>query len=823
LKQKALLIAEKPSLERKIKEVYEKHKNEFDFEIDFLALRGHILALKMPEELDESLKTWSFDNLPIFPEEHGGWQYKIPAEKKEGNYMTSAEKYKALGDALKSNNYDFIINAGDPDQEGELLVRIPLMALRNRLPVKRFWTNAQTEPDVVNALKNLRDDDHDPMLTNLLAAAYARQHSDYRVGINASRAAKLKMGGDGPIGVGRCETVMQAIICRRELDIKNFKPKTVYGVKASYDVGFSGQLFEPKTEGNTDADDEDDKKDDIHTGLIWFDTVEEAEECINDLGNNAIVESVQKTRKKTLAGKLFRMSDLQEKASQYGYDSESVMKIAQSLYEAGYMSYPRTSCEYISSNEDLDAMIKSASSVPTLVPFIKTITRENIEKARRTPKWINDEKIKDEGHTALVPTTQKPSFESLSHDQQIIYRMVCQQFIAIFLPPLLQDKTVVVTDIDGKKFRSNGTTLVDKGYTAVFGSEYSDVELPAVSEGENLTVERFEKAEKTSTCPKYMTDGELIKFCTAPAKYLDDPSLKKLGKRLKIGTDATRAGIITKLIEHSKYVYRERKGQTPYLRSTEKGMIVYENLKDLPICKVDVTGQWEMALEDIRQGKLTVKEFEVSICEDVRKLVDAIKNAEMKQLAGSGVSTAVLCQCPKCGGNIISGKKGFYCSEYKQGCKVGAYRTICDTMLNDSDIIKLVSGEKIYKTIKKGDKSWVSKLAYNYAEQKIEFAEETDFGESEYVCPNCSRKLIKEGLKYKCECGFQFLLFVGKEKKLLTEKEVSNFFSRGSTGTIKGVVGSKGKFDAALVLSEDKMGSTFKFAFKAFKSKKGSK
>ena len=212
--KKALLIAEKPSLRREIETVYKKHKSEIPYEITFMEQRGHLLTLKNPSELDEELKKWDWDTLPIHPEEYGGWQYKPISEKKTGKFLTSQERFEAIGKELKSGSYDFVINAGDPDQEGELLIRIVLAALKNKLPVKRYWTNALTEEKILDALKNLRDDDHEPELVHLLDAAYARQHSDWRFGMNISRAATLKMGAR--CACGRVKTPILGIVCKRE-------------------------------------------------------------------------------------------------------------------------------------------------------------------------------------------------------------------------------------------------------------------------------------------------------------------------------------------------------------------------------------------------------------------------------------------------------------------------------------------------------------------------------------------------------------------------------------------------------------------------------
>ena len=223
---KSLLIAEKPDLMRQIQEVYEDNKSSIPYSITFVSLRGHVLRLKNPDELDEEMKQWNWDNIPYFPDERDGWKYTVISEKKEGKFLTLKERFEIVKKEVNSGNYDFIINAGDPDQEGQLLVKQVLHEIKNRLPVKRFWTNDLTESHVIDALVHLRDDDKDTMLINLTKAGYARQHLDYEFGINISRAASLKM--NARVACGRVKTVILYIVCKREEEIANFKPKTVY-------------------------------------------------------------------------------------------------------------------------------------------------------------------------------------------------------------------------------------------------------------------------------------------------------------------------------------------------------------------------------------------------------------------------------------------------------------------------------------------------------------------------------------------------------------------------------------------------------------------
>ena len=785
---RALLIAEKPSLRRTIEAVYKKYIKEIPYEIDFMDQRGHLLTLVLPDEMDPALKKWSWSTLPIEPESLGGWRYKVIQERKTGNFLTSAERYEAIRKRLQTASYDFIINAGDPDQEGELLIRIVLAELKRELlsskadegnglqkstvaesaagsenasetnnssssdngsshrvsgtradiPIKRFWSNDTTEPKVLEALKHLRDDDRDPMLVNLLSAAYARQHSDYRVGMNISRAASLKM--NQRVACGRVKTPIMAIVCRRELEILNFVPHTVYGVKVRYTEGFEGQLAEAgvlndarsaaksadaktadknaaaaddagrKTRSKKSGEDtgsEGEEKDEA-SGLIWFETKEEAEALIKTLSGPAKVLKYQSRKQETQPPKLYKLATLQIAAGKLGYSSAKTLEIVQSLYEKGYVSYPRTDCEFISSNEKLYDLLRSCMSVPGLEEYIKTITNGAIKKVRSASRWVNDKKLQEAGHSALIPTTYKPDFDRISKEQQDIYRLICRQFTAIFLPPMVQRKVELITDISGQMFRSTGKTLVDEGYARIFGTKITDAMIPQHKAGDVIETDEFELSEKTSSCPRRFTDADLIAVCEAPHRFLTDMSHKSLGRALKIGTSATRASIIEELINRDKYLQRRKEKKTAYIVPTENGMQIYEKLKDRKICQVDMTAEWEEQLELIREGKLQLDKFEGSMRQDVRTMIEDIRSLNINGHTAARAQGAaptgyhIVGKCPECGGSILSGPKGFFCSNYRAGCGVGAYKSVrltetegAEYTVNDAEFARLLQGEQI--------------------------------------------------------------------------------------------------------------------------------
>ena len=654
--KRAILIAEKPDLMRQIQEVYKKHEKELPYDMSFISQRGHLLTLMLPSELDEEQKKWKWENLPFHPDEYGGWQYKPIKEKKTGRFLTSEERLVNIKKEVSSGRYDFIINAGDPDQEGELLIRIVLGYIGNTLPVKRFWTNDLTEGHILAALKDLKDDDHDPMLTNLLSAAYARQHSDYLYGMNISEAASLKM--NGRVACGRVKTPLLAIVCKREDEIRDYREKTVYSIGSDYNEGFSGKLAK------------DGKQ-------VWYETKKEAEDLISRLPLSGKVTSFSEKEIKTYAPKLFKLATLQIEAGKLGYSDKTTLDTIQGLYEKKYLSYPRTDCEYLSSSEDFKGILAALRR-----GFSFDIDEGQINAVRKNPKWINDKALEKSGHSALRPTTSVPDLASLTKAERDIYTLIANRFIAMFYPPMVQKERKIIADISGNEFTSSGKTVIQKGFTEFLGNTPADSVIPEKKKGDILTVNDLEVLEKKSEKPKRFTGPELIAVCEKPRRY------SELKKDFKIGTPATRSGIIRQLIDKDGYIEEIKEGKKTVLKPTDTGERIIRNLGDLSICKVDMTGQWEEKLQSVRDGEMAGKDLEAELYSDVIKMIGDIRDKENAESLKTSAYT-----CPIC----------------KKGMKETAKAVSCECGLI---IWKEVCGKKLTKTqikniLEKGDSGLV--------------------------------------------------------------------------------------------------------------------
>lgn len=801
-----LLIAEKPDLMRRIEEVYDDHISEIPYTLSFASQRGHLLTLLSPDEMDEDQKNWRWETLPFNPEDHGGWKYKVISEKKTGSYLTSQERYDNIKKEISSGKYDFVVNAGDPDQEGELLVRIVLEHIGNKLPVMRFWTNDLTETHILNALKTLRDDDNDPMLVNLKNAAFGRQHSDYRVGMNVSRAATLKM--NGRVACGRVKTPILAIVCRREDEIENFVPRTSYGVVANYEEGITGSLYDP---GSTEEEESEDKK-----GIIWFDNKRDAEDIIAKLSKKAKVIFFEEKEEKTYAPKQFKLATLQIEAGKHGYSDGNTLRIVQKLYEKKLLSYPRTDCEYLSSDEDFMGILKVLRDVGTTADFVKNITRGDLERVKKSEKWINDNALEESGHSAIRPTTSVPDYSELDKDEIFIYEMVCKRFVSMFLPPLIQMKTVIITDIDGYQFRSSGKRLIDLGFEKIFGTKYTDSVMPHKDLGDEMDVKEYQVSEKKAQCPKHLTSPEIIAICENPAKYLEDKSLKtSLGKSLKLGTPATRSPIIEQLIERDKYLEIKKEGKRTVVVPTPLGRMIIKNLGPCDICKIDMTGEWELKLEDIRCGRMSLELFEEQMKEYVLNLIKDIKSNPMTPFLSKSVLKTVGV-CPVCGKEIVESEKGFSCKGYMKdgtGCNIKLWKSKYNAVFDIKDAMELWNGNSIEKTVVIGGVTMEKQFEYDFSAFDIKLADEVR--KTAGVCPACGGNITAGSIDFKCEgcdvkgsrfvCGAELSddhlksLFVGDKVSVECKKEdkewTQQIYFDKTSKKIEFYSGEKSKYD----------------------------
>ena len=652
---KALLIAEKPSLMREIQKVYNSHKAEIGIDIDFTAQAGHLVGLKLPKEVNaEKYGRWSISS---FPEDYP-FEYKVNPGKNE--LVNNIRK------AVKSGGYDFIIHAGDPDQEGELLVRLVLDFVNSSLPVKRFWTNDLVESAILGALKNLQDDrDFD----HLYEAALVRQHADYQFGMNGTGVISCKTGE--LCQTGRVKAAIIALVAQRELEILNYQEKKTYKPAFNY-KGCEFVLDQA------------------------FDTPELAIAAVPKTEYADIAEAKYEL-KHSKAPKLFKLSTLQtEMHTRMKWSGDKTLEVLQSLYEAKATSYPRTGCEYISSQVDIGYIAKKILkevdvSTDLLVRDPGDVLKDKI--------YANDKAIASEGHTAVIPTGEGLP-KNASADQEALYEVICRRFLAMFgnVKDTMSVKVSGVPSGTKDPYIFSESFDVTPGYELILNPKY---EMKAGSgikfeKGQNIHPIEFLAKELVNKKPSRYNDGSLIKAMETPEKYEGEDGAVKY----KIGTPATRANIIKECIANG-YIKKEKDSFV----ATEKALSIYAACKDIDLFKPVESGKWEDMLDHIRTGKLDYKEVEETLFSKMEDSVQKIKDANFQsfesKLKGKGGKSSggkdgaakeTLGECPSCKSAVTVGQYGPYCSG-KCGVMFGK---VFGKELTNAEWKKVLKGEAIH-------------------------------------------------------------------------------------------------------------------------------
>lgn len=636
---KAILIAEKPSLMREIQGVYNKHRGEVGLDIDFKAQAGHLVGLKLPKEIsEEKYGKWDMASLP----EEYPYEYKVLSGKHD--------LVNQIKSAVKSGGYDFVIHAGDPDGEGELLVRLVLNYVGNRLPVKRFWSNDLTEGAILNALKNLRDDSE---LDTVYDAALVRQHADYQFGMNVTSAATLKLGD--LCKLGRVKAPIIAMLVEREKAIRNFVEKTTYKPVFTYNgcEFASEKVFDEKLDA----------------------------EKFNPSTDTAIVKEAKYDRKKKKAPKLFKLSTLQTEAHKVlkmnGADTLATLQL---LYEAKATSYPRTDCEYISSAVDIGSIAKS---ILREVPVDTSLLKRDPSEVLADKNYANDKAIATEGHTAVIPTGNGlPA--SASKKEKDLYELICRRFLAMFAEDKETESAKVVAYPNGMEeaYSFTESTDVNPGFEMVLNPSYEMKKGKGVrfENGMTLNPIAFGVKEVVSKPPARYNDGSLIAALDKPEAFEGEDGKVKF----KIGTPATRANIIEECQNNG---YFTTKGGVFY--ATQKAETVVDAFPGVALFNPVESGRWEDIFNKVRSGSVGSEEAEEELINAMKETVKMMKDAETEKIEKE--SANALGKCPKCGADIVKGKFGPYCAG-KCGMSVGKY---LGKTLTDAQIKNLLAGKKI--------------------------------------------------------------------------------------------------------------------------------
>jgi len=672
------VIAEKPSVARDIATVLgATQKNDRNISGNGYIVTwafGHLVGLAMPDAY--GIENFRRENLPILPQSFQLIPCQVKTDKGYKPDSGTVKQLKVIKEVF--DQCDKIIVATDAGREGELIFRLIYQYLDCRKPFVRLWISSLTDKAIREGLQNLKDG---TMYDNLSRSAKARSEADWLIGINASQALSIA-AGRGTYSLGRVQTPTLAMICSRYLENKNFVPQKYWQLKLQTgkdSIEFSA-LSEEKFDSQQPAIDK--------------------LQIIKDSGQ-VQVKSVECKEVNQEPPLLYDLTTLQKEANtKLNFSADKTLSIAQKLYEGKLISYPRTGSRYISQDvfDEIPERISLLETYDRFAGYAKSMKGSSLN--RRT---VDDKKVTD--HHALIITENKPS--SLQADEQAIYELVAGRMLEAFSQKCVKEVTSISLTSGESIFAVKGTVIKSAGWRAVFNAQEEGEEntvLPALKEGENLPLFDIELLEKQTKPKPLHTESSLLSAMENAGKELEDAELKASMKDSGIGTPATRAAIIETLFTR-QYIIREKKTLVP----TEKGLAVYDIVKDKKIADVEMTGMWENALSKIESGEMNPDTF--------HKSTEVYASQITSELLGMQLTlkTQLDLICPKCEtGKIMLYPKVAKCDN--TDCGLIVFRNKSDKQLSDKQVMELVTAKKtgLIKGFKsKARKSFDASLAFD--------------------------------------------------------------------------------------------------------------
>ena len=645
-----LIVAEKPSVARDIARVLGAGaKGEGFVSNDKYVITwaiGHLVSLKEPEELDERYKRWRAGDLPILPE-----TMELKVLSKTRTQFSVVKKW------MNSKEVDSLICATDSGREGELIFRYIYHMAGCRKPFERLWISSMTDEAIRAGFDSLKPGAY---YDALYESAKCRSEADWLVGMNASRAFTLRY--DVLLSVGRVQTPTLQMLVKRRKEIDSFQAEPFYTVQAGFG-DFQGTWFDPAKDG--------DKR------ILSEEKAKAIAERVK--GKQAKVTSAQCEEKRELPPQLYDLTTLQREASNMlGFTADKTLKTAQALYEKHKLiTYPRTDSRYLSHDMGLSVKKALLSFGEAHASLAAPVLAQPIPQSKRI---FDDTKLTD--HHAIIPTGRKANPASLSADEWKLFDLVARRLIAAFYPPYVYDATKVITVSEGEAFVSKGTVVRQDGFKQVYkdlqpqkkGKTEDGNALPQLAEGDERIVKTATVKKDQTKPPKEHTDASLLSEMEHAGRRIEDEALREQMKGCSLGTPATRAAIIERLITVG---YAKRKGRT--IMATKKGVRLIDAVP-AEIASPETTGKWELALEKIAQGTGDSKRF----MEGIRRLAAflteyasakapdvAFEKEERRGKARKASATASTgIPCPLCKEGVVTeNTKAFGCSRWREGCK----------------------------------------------------------------------------------------------------------------------------------------------------------
>ena len=761
---KTLIVAEKPSQAREYATALGvRGKGDGYLENEQYVITwcfGHLLELERPEsymDLERVGKRWSLNRLPVLPGLNA-----FRRVVKSG----AIKQYQVIQTWLRSTHIEEVICGTDADREGQLLFQEVWDASMCNKPLSRLWISSLTSAAIREGLKSLRSAES---VAGLAAAGHGRAFADWDFGMNLTEGFTALFGSfdavrkkPNVISIGRVQTPTLALIVEREWEIERFIAQPYFEIRSEFATRqgeYPGKWFDPREESKRITRRQD------------------AERIVSKaIGKLGIIKKMEQKDVQEPAPLLFDLTSLTIAASKkHGFSAEKVLQLAQSLYEKKAITYPRTDCAYLS--EDLVPKLPEHLRAVRQDPYINLVDEAGLLGVPKGKRIINT----ITAHHAIIPTTEKVTIERLNFEEQKLYDLIVRRFLAVWFPPARYHQTEVVTDVEGEQFRTKGKVMLSPGWKKVYGPdemengpvrktkkkddrEQTDDEnttLPPLSKGEDVRAKHVFSEEKTTKPLKRFTQGDLLKAMESAGKQIDDEVLRQQLKGKGLGTVATRPAIIESLIDRG-YIFQEQK----VLKPTEKGAELIRLIKErLPqaqlLISAEMTGQMEFNLSKVEKGELTIEQYMAEVEDAIGRIIEELRFFEQKhgksplalaptvqtprkgkgtkttekdlnittgsvKVTGEKIERKALGICPKCGGEVIEGQKGFGCARWKEGCQFVLWKKpICSKVLTSNQVKSLLKKGKtsLIKGFKsKSGKSFAAYLVWeNSAEAKLKF------------------------------------------------------------------------------------------------------
>jgi DNA topoisomerase-3 len=844
---KKLIITEKPSVAQDYAKVFNVSGRQNGYiENDTYVITwcvGHLVEMVYPEEYDIKYKKWMLEDLPFLPETY-----------KYGVIKNVSQQYNIVNRLLHRDDIDTVYWAGDSGKEGQTIeenIR-NYGGVREGMRELRVWIDSQTEEEIrrgVNEAKPMSD------YANLGSSGIMRSIEDYAMGINFSRVMSVKYGNmlNGAaatksytaIAVGRVMTCVLGMVVNREREIRSFKETPYYRVVGSFSdaeleaewrsVDGSAYFESPKLYKEN-----------------GFKEKTDAEALIASLeGKSAVIKTLEKGVSKKKAPLLFNLAELQAECSKrFKISPDETLQVAQDLYEKKLTTYPRTDARVLTKavGKEIVKNLSKLQGYSGTQKFVGNILENKLYENLAKTQYVDDSKVTD--HYAIIPTGQLTELKGLNPLQSKVFELIVRRFLSIFYPPAEYQTLKLVIGVGGENLFASAKVLKSLGYMEVMGK--TEVEAnntdksggegettvknsgkllklaDTLKQGDNITINGYDIKESKTSPPKRYTSGSMILAMENAGQLIEDDELRAQIKGSGIGTSATRAEIIKKLI---RIGYLNLNQKTQVITPMNFGEMVYEvvNMTVPSLLNPQMTASWEKGLDGITNGTVDMAVYRSKIEDYIRRETNHIKDTDLaipiankiREFAVKGSTGLAAARkkvggaCPLCGGDVIETPFGYGCSKYSKddpenSCRFAISGKIAGVKMTGK-IVKTLLADKKTDVIKgftsKGGTKFDAPLKINDEGQVVfDFPERQKPIQTEVVCPRCKvEKLSKSQWYYECKCGFKVGHTVAQVP--LSEEIINELFETGHTKQkVTGFVSKAGRgFDAFLKYEEEKI------------------